>query len=129
MEICQPGGRQFTWKEASLLLPLVRNIYEKHEKVVKRALENQRFFMKSKASEERIKECDTIVGKELSKAAVKIHKLGVKVLGNGFFGFDSGVFYWSWRYPEDGINHYHGYAADPAIHRRKITIFSNKDVV
>lgn len=103
---------EFTLAEANSLIPLVERIFVLHENRVQKHLANQRYFMQTHAPEIRAKEAEDAVSNEMARCGVKLWKLGVKVLGNGFIGFNSGVFYWSWRFPDDKgkeISHYHGF--------------------
>jgi Uncharacterized conserved protein (DUF2203) len=122
-EICKyPIKTEFTLREANDLLPTIRRIFKKHEQRIKKLLSDQRFYIASGAPQERITECDNLVGQEMSWCGTKCFKLGTKVLGDGFLGFDSGVFFWSWMYDEEIISNYHAYDDNPRFKRHKINI-------
>jgi len=112
VEICQQ--RFFTREEARALLPTIQKILEKHERVITKLLSDQRYFISTHAPQERITECDDKISEQMARCGAKIHKLGVKVFGDGWFGFCTGGMYWSYHWPEDkDINYYHGLLEDP----------------
>lgn len=120
-EICMFLRPQFTWAEANALLPVIKGIFHKHELVIDEAISDQRFYIKTGAPQSKVTECDNIVSEQMRQCGVKLHKLGCKVLGNGYIGFDSGVFYWSFHQADDKLDHYHGYGNFPE-ERRKIDV-------
>lgn len=119
-DICK--NREFNIEQAEGMIPILKSIIKKHEAVIKKIMADQRYFIKTKASDIRIKECDNLVGKQMAKCGAKVHKLGVKVFGDGYFGFDSGMFYWSWKYPENRIDYYCGYYDNPRFSRYPIKV-------
>jgi len=113
--------RTWTLEEAKEMIPLVSRLFDTHEQVIKQALEQQRFFMKTGAPKQAISECDDIVNKELVKLGSKLVRLGIRVLGDYFVGFDSGQFLWSYMYKEQSMSHWHGYYENPRFSRHKIS--------
>lgn len=116
INICQPTV--FTLEQVNKLVPLLSRITEKHNAAVEHALGLERFFIKSGAHEDRVKECDIEVGKNLVEWGRKMVKLGGKVLPGGFVGFDSGSFLWSWHYGERSVEYYHEYFESPSSRRK-----------
>jgi len=122
--ICAWPIRKFTLKEANDELPLLKRVFERHEVACNKALADQRFYIKAKAPEALVRQCDDRVSKEMAACGKKLLKLGVKPFGSGFVGFDSGCFYWSWRHGESIVEYYHDYEVHPISGRRKITILT-----
>ena len=120
IEICV--DRTWTLQEAREILPLLKKVFEKHESRIKILLDNQRFFMKTQAPMAAIKSCDDGISHELKLMGGKFLKLGIKVYGNNFIGFDSGEWFWSYQYPEEDISYFHGYVENPLFNRHKIGI-------
>lgn len=118
ISICQ-APRFFTLEEADELIPLVLKITEQNEGRVQKLLDVQRYFLRSGAPQERIKSADTEVGQILVNWGTKLTKLGCKVFGGGFVGFDSGSGFWSWHNGETKIEYFHGYLESP-LQRRQI---------
>lgn len=129
IEICRADKKEFTWAEANALLPLVKRIFERHLKTINKQLSEQRYYVKSNAPKHVLDKCDDLISEEMSILGNKITKLGGKILGNGYIGFDSGIFYWSFNGQFDKeLNHYHDYTEDPT-RRREITILYPQVVV
>lgn len=122
IRICDLERTEFTWAEANAMLPLVKRIFNRHEKIINKLMSNQRFFISSCAPQHVITLCDNQVSEEMRQLGLKLHKLGLKALGNGYVGFDSGVFYWSFNGQIDAdLNHYHAYNENPSL-RREIKV-------
>lgn len=119
--ICLDPNRVFTINEADDMIPLISRITGKHEKAVQDLLDKQRYFIKTGAPEDLVKRADTQVGKHLVNWGSKLTKLGIKVFGYGFVGFNSGFGYWSYRQGDgDKISFYHDYNETP-LQRRKLS--------
>ncbi len=115
-EICKPRVYEgFTLTQVNDLIPLLIEITKKHQNAIENAMDKQRFLMKSGASQERVTECDNIVGEHMRRWGVKMYKLGAKVMPGGYLGFDSGCFYWSWHFGETECEYQHSYEANPSI--------------
>jgi regulator of sirC expression with transglutaminase-like and TPR domain len=89
----EPPRRVFTLDEARALFPQVRRItnaaVEKFEELAEE-LESER--------------------QELAERwAREVRALGVEVKGLWLVDFDSGAGYYCWKYPEPGLDHFHGY--------------------
>jgi hypothetical protein len=121
IEICTT--KIFTLAEANALIPLLSRITSKHENAAEHFMSKQRYYLLSGASEDRVKETDTAVGKELVVWGTKIKKLGCKPLPYCFVGIPAGCFFWSWRPFESSIEHYHDYNESPE-RRRKLSIIT-----
>ncbi len=120
VEICTE--RDWTLDEAKEVLPLVRRIFEKHENAIKFALDQQRFFIKTGAPQTAVTDCDKKVNEELIAMGRKLTRLSIKVFGNYFIGFDSGQWYWSWKFNEPTIEYFNGYEENPLYSRHRIAI-------
>ncbi len=114
----------FTLEEVNELIPLLNRIYKHHETIIHKALDNQRFFMQTGAPQIRVTEQDDIVCAEMKRCAVKCYKLGARVLQGGHLGFDSGMFFWSWKFPETECLYHHAYhfATNPELGRQKLEV-------
>lgn len=119
MSICQQP-RFFTLQEADELVPIISRITKHNEREVQKLLDKQRYMLKSGAPQERITEADTLVGKHLVDWGAKLTKLGCKVFGMGYVGFDCGSGFWSWHEGDgDKVNYFHGYMETP-LQRREV---------
>jgi hypothetical protein len=116
--ICMLARPQFTWAEANAMLPMVKAMFAKHEKVIDKAIADQRFYMATGAPQKKVTECDDIVADQMRRLGAKLHKIGCKVLGNGYIGFDAGIFYWSYHQHDTELNHYHAYGEEPIMRHR-----------
>lgn len=112
VSICQPP-KTFSINEVNALIPLFTRITTRHESVVSELLSKQRFFLMSGASERVVNSVDPKVSREMSIWGQKLAKLGARVFESGFVGFDGGGFYYSWRYGESEITHFHYYNQHP----------------
>lgn len=107
------GHRIWTLDEANAIIPLLERITKKCEDVVTKTLQDQRFYISTFAPEERIKECDDIIGKELIEWGTKLTKLGATVYSHGYVGLDNGTFFYSWHHGEKKIAYIHGHMEGP----------------
>lgn len=112
----------FTLGEVEKMLPLLNRITLKHEGIIRKAIDKQRFLIKSNAPQISITEIDDQVCKEMSSWGRKMFKLGAKVFSGGYLGFDVGYGYVSWHYPETELKYWHDYLSQPSDtgSRRKI---------
>ena len=89
----EPPRRVFTLDEARALLPEVRRIT------------NTAVAKFEELAEELESERQTLV----ERWARDVRALGVEVKGLWLVDFDSGAGYYCWKYPEAGLDHFHGY--------------------
>ena len=89
----EPPRRTFTLEEARALLPQVR-------KITDAAVEN---------FEELAEELESERQDVVERWARDVRALGIDVKGLWLVDFDSGSGYYCWKYPEPGLDHYHGY--------------------
>lgn len=101
------------------MVPLISKITERHENAVEKLLQDQRYFLKSGANQERVIAADAEVGRHLLAWGTKLTKLGLKVYGNGFVGFPAQLGYWSWHAGESRIEFWHNDKETP-LQRKKI---------
>jgi regulator of sirC expression with transglutaminase-like and TPR domain len=89
----EPPRRTFTLDQARSLLPQVRRITD--------------------AAVERFEELAEELESERQDVAERwardVRALGVEVKGLWLVDFDSGAGYYCWKYPEPGLDHFHGY--------------------
>lgn len=89
----EPPRRTFTLEEARAMLPQVRRITDA-------AVESF-----EQLAEELESERQDVV----ERWARDVRALGIDVKGLWLVDFDSGSGYYCWKYPEPGLDHYHGY--------------------
>ena len=119
--ICGTKTDFWTLEEVRKLLPLLIRISQRREKAIQKAMNDQRFYMKSGAPQSQITICDDLVGKEMAKWGKMVYKLGGKVYRDGWVGFDFGAGVYLWHLGEKDINWYMGFHDDPVIQRRPLT--------
>lgn len=99
--------RTFSLSEARNLLPLIYRMTEDASREV-RALLNRIDAFSDKTH-------PTVVGIEaeinsvIDRWQIKIEKLGADPKGLWMADFDNGEGYYCWKFPENEINHWHGY--------------------
>ena len=89
----EPPRRTFTLEEARAMLPQVRRITDA-------AVES---------FEELAEELESERQEVAERWARDVRALGIEVKGLWLVDFDSGSGYYCWKYPEQGVDHYHGY--------------------
>jgi regulator of sirC expression with transglutaminase-like and TPR domain len=89
----EPPRRTFTLEEARALLPQVRRITDA-------AVES---------FEQLAEELESERQEVVERWAHDVRALGIEVKGLWLVDFDSGSGYYCWKYPEAGLDHYHGY--------------------
>lgn len=119
VQICLTPDTVFTLLEVDKLIPLIQAVTYRHENLVMKFMRQQSYMIKTGAPEARIKELDTKVGKELVSYGTKMTKLGARVYGHGYSGFNSGFGYWSYHVSDGGsVQYYHDYNESPLIRRK-----------
>lgn len=119
VSICQPP-KFFTLEEADELVPLISRITEQDENRVQKLLDVQRYMLKSGASRDAVIKVDAEVGQILVGWGTKLTKLGCKVFGGGYVGFDNGAGFFSWHNGDTSIRYFHGYLESPMLRREVI---------
>jgi hypothetical protein len=111
----------FTVEEANDMLPLIKQICALYENKITKLLSNHNWYVISGAPEQRTKDCDSEMHAQLMKLGTKLTKLGIKVMGDYYMGFYAGSsFYWSYRYPEERIEFWHGLMENPRVSRHRL---------
>lgn len=118
--ICQEP-RIFSLPEAQSLVALLQRITHKHETIVRRLVASQQYLVKSGAPNAVLESFQDGVNNELLQWAIKIKKLGCMPLPGCSVGIDAGGYYWSWKYNETKVEHYHMYSEDP-MYRRHLSV-------
>jgi hypothetical protein len=100
--------RVFTIGEARALLPVVRRVTEEANNRIKGLLSlleavRDRDSVKTKDLEEKI-------SKHVEEWQTKVAKLGAEGKGLWLVDFDCGTGYYCWKFPEEKLEHFHGYA-------------------
>ncbi|MCB0404211.1 MAG: DUF2203 domain-containing protein [Bdellovibrionales bacterium] len=97
--------RFFTLNDARQILPVIRRITRKaHDEV--RCLGAQ---INAVEDASRKKDLEEAVYRVFKSWHQKITRLGCEAKGMWLVDFDSGQGFYCWRFPESGINHFHGY--------------------
>lgn len=97
----------FTLQEARQLLPLIYRMTEESCRNVKILLNRiEAFPDKSHPSVAPIEEKINII---IDRWQEKVAKLGVQPKGLWMTDFDNGEGYYCWKFPDNEINHWHGY--------------------
>lgn len=95
----------FTLTEARRILPIIRRLTKRAHDEVKRL--GTQISLVDDADKKKVMEEE--VYKTFKGWHRKVTKLGCEAKGMWLVDFDSGQGYYCWRYPESGINHFHGY--------------------
>ena len=98
----------FSIGEARELLPIIRRITDEANLKVKALLatleaQPDRDSDKAKILEEKINQ-------HVSEWQTKVSKLGAEGKGLWLVDFDCGTGYYCWKFPEENLQHYHGYS-------------------
>lgn len=98
------GRRIFTYEEARELLPAVR-------KRTREAIEAlaEAGVGGDEESEEGPRVVEQTAARILEEWARDVTALGIEVKGPWLVDFDCGGGYWCWRWPEEGLEFFHGY--------------------
>lgn len=99
--------RVFTISEARELLPIVRRVTEEANSRIKGLV----VLLEASRDREsqRTKDLETKINEHVSEWQTKISKLGAEGKGLWLVDFDCGTGYYCWKFPEEGLEHYHGY--------------------
>lgn len=97
--------RTFTYEEALALFPEIRAITAAAVARVTEAIDGKSFASVEQIPDELIDQYNEIVAEWTGT----MRELGLEVKGLWLVDFDSGSGYYCWRYPEDALDHYHGY--------------------
>ncbi len=100
--------RVFTISEAREILPIVRRVTEESHLRVRSAmsrLESIRDLDPVKA-----KELEDQINVQVSEWQTKIAKLGAEGKGLWLVDFDCGTGFYCWKFPEEKLEHFHGYS-------------------
>lgn len=98
------GKRIFSYEEARALLPAVRERTREALEALAGA--------KTEGEEEPGNDPDPLEQKAvriLEDWARDVTAMGIEVKGPWLVDFDSGGGYWCWRWPEEGLDFFHGY--------------------
>lgn len=121
VQICK-GEKTFTFDEANDLLPIVKAIIGNLVKALKKNTDDHNWYVQTGASQDRIEQCNQTFYTLNQKAFNKLHKLGVRVIGDNYVGFWTGSYYLSYHYPEDKIQFWHGTVENPRYSRHRIEV-------
>lgn len=97
----------FTLAEARGLLPVIYRLTEEASRDVKTQLNRiDAYSDKAHPSVAAIEEQVNVI---IDRWQAKVEKLGADPKGLWMADFDNGEGYYCWKYPENEINHWHGY--------------------
>ncbi len=99
--------KEFTLQEARQLLPIVYRMTEEASREVKAHLNRIEAF--SDKTHPSVAIIENSINSIIDRWQVKVEKLGAEPKGLWMADFDSGEGYFCWKYPENEINHHHGY--------------------
>lgn len=99
--------RIFNLQEARALLPLIYRMTEESSREV-RLLLNRIEALADKAHPTALRVEDEI-NAIIDRWQIKMEKLGAEPKGLWMADFDNGEGYYCWKFPENEINHWHGY--------------------
>lgn len=99
--------RIFDLQEARALLPLIYRMTEESSREV-RLLLNRIDALADKSHPTAVRTEDEI-NAIIDRWQIKMEKLGAEPKGLWMADFDNGTGYFCWKYPENEINHWHGY--------------------
>jgi len=99
------ANRTFTYEQALELFPEIREITGAAVARVTAALDGKTFESVAEVPDELIAEYNAVVA-EWTEAMME---RGLEVKGLWLVDFDSGSGYYCWRYPEEALDHFHGY--------------------
>jgi hypothetical protein len=99
--------RTFNLTEARTLLPLIYRMTEDSSREV-RGLLNRIDAFSDKAHPTAVG-IEAEINSVIDRWQIKIEKLGAEPKGLWMADFDNGEGYYCWKFPENEINHWHGY--------------------
>lgn len=98
--------RLFTLDDAKDLFPVIQRLTKTAHADVK-TLSTQLSYTKDAEKKE---ELETSIQGTFREWYEKVRKLGCEAKGMWLVDFDSGEGYYCWHYPENEVEHFHGYA-------------------
>lgn len=98
--------KKFSLEEANELLPLIRRITEATANQVNQLAEKMDGLNED---DPRFIEVSDKVDIHVKKWIDKMQKLGCEAKGLWLVDFDNGQGYYCWTWPEEQVDHYHGY--------------------
>jgi hypothetical protein len=99
------ANKTFTYEQALELFPEIRELTGAAVARVTAALDGKTFESVAEVPDELIAEYNAVVA-EWTEAMTD---RGLEVKGLWLVDFDSGSGYYCWRYPEEALDHFHGY--------------------
>jgi hypothetical protein len=99
--------RVFTILEARELLPIVRRVTDEANHRIKGLI--VLLEATKDRDSERAKDLEEKINAHVSEWQTKIAKLGAEGKGLWLVDFDCGSGYYCWKFPEENLQHYHGY--------------------
>ena len=100
------GRRTFSYDEALLLFPIVRDLTDAAVRQVEALINRMQSRDEAESREGEIQEAyENIV----AAWTAEVTALGCEVKGLWLVDWDSGDGYYCWRYPEDTVGHFHTY--------------------
>lgn len=97
--------KQFSYEEATALLPLIRQLTADAVESLTELLENEAEVDRSDLPPEIAAECQKLT----TRWASRVIELGVEVKGLWLVDFDSGSGYYCWKHPEPALEYFHSY--------------------
>jgi len=101
-------GRVFTFDEAQRVMPRVKSITKPVFQLAS-SLADELQSADDREDSERAEELRERLQNLVESWAEAIRELGPEVKGLWLVDFDSGDGYWCWAYPEEELEHWHGY--------------------
>lgn len=98
--------RQWTLESARTLLPEVRRRTARAVQATEVLLAERGTLAEGDARREAL---DRRIQEEVSRWAREMEALGLEVKGLWLVDFDTGGGYYCWKWPEQGLEYYHGY--------------------
>jgi hypothetical protein len=99
--------RVFTIVEARQILPIIRRVTEEANLRIRGLL--SRLEAVKDHDSVKTKEYEDQINAHVSDWQTKISKLGAEGKGLWLVDFDCGTGYYCWKYPENSLDHFHGY--------------------
>jgi hypothetical protein len=99
--------RVFSVIEARQILPIVRRVTEEANQRIRGLLAKLEAVKDRDA--EKTKQYEDQINRHVSEWQTKIAKLGAEGKGLWLVDFDSGTGFYCWKYPEESLDHFHGY--------------------
>lgn len=99
--------KYFTLSEARQLLPIIYRLTEESSREVRNHV--NRIEAYSDKSHPSVAIIEEQINGIIDRWQGKMEKLGAEPKGLWMADFDSGEGYFCWKYPENEVNHFHGY--------------------